>query len=215
VTEHTALSSFPTDPTEPRERDLTDPVAVRKRDEAGTRRPSDPAKGDAGRRSALVVAASLLAGLVAALALVLGPFAGDREAVITGAFLLGFAVGWALLAVLSERFTDRPQRWAAVPAAAMALTGLGLVVGAQVEVPGRGACGAGVGGHDHEHVVVGQVLHGRRAARASTSPDRLQEQDGLSAHAADQAPACGSIDRRMQPCSPALHLSTPDRSRAG
>jgi pimeloyl-ACP methyl ester carboxylesterase len=135
VTQHTAPSSFPTDPTEPQERDLTDSAAVRERDEAGTRRPSGPAEGHTGRRSALVVAASLLAGLVAALALVLGPFAGDREAVITGAFLLGFAVGWALLAVLSERFTDRPQRWAAVPAAAMALTGLGLVVLA----PGDGA----------------------------------------------------------------------------
>lgn len=60
---------------------------------------------------------------------------GDREAVITGAFLLGFAVGWALLAVLSVRFTDRPQRWAVVPAAAMAIAGLGLVVLA----PGDGA----------------------------------------------------------------------------
>src|SRR4029079_18534442 len=96
VTEHTAPSSFPTDPTEPQERGLTDSAAVRERDEAGTRRPSGPAKGDAGRGSALVVTGSLLAGLVAALGLVLGPFAGDREAVITGAFLLGFAVGWAL-----------------------------------------------------------------------------------------------------------------------
>jgi hypothetical protein len=75
----------------------------------------------------LIVAGSLLAGLVAAIALVLGPFAGDREAVITGAILLGFAIGWTLLAVLSTRFTDRPQRWAAVPAAAMALTGAGLI----------------------------------------------------------------------------------------
>ena len=40
-------------------------------------------------------------------ALVAGPFAGGREPVITGAILLGFAVGWALLAVLSVRF-DRP-----------------------------------------------------------------------------------------------------------
>jgi hypothetical protein len=63
------------------------------------------------RRSGLIVAASLLAGLLAALVLVIGPFGGRREPVITGAFLLGFAVGWALLARLSVRFTDRPQRW--------------------------------------------------------------------------------------------------------
>jgi hypothetical protein len=83
----------------------------------------------------MIVAVSLLAGLLAAIALVGGPFAGGREHAITGAILLGFAVGWALLAVLSVRFTDRPQRWAAVPAAAMAITAAGLIVLA----PGTGA----------------------------------------------------------------------------
>ncbi len=63
----------------------------------------------------MIVAVSLLAGLLAALALVAGPFAGGSEDEITGAILLGFAFGWTLLAVLSARFTDRPQRWAAGP----------------------------------------------------------------------------------------------------
>lgn len=76
----------------------------------------------------MIVATALLAGLLAALALVAGPFAGGDEGEITGALLLGFAFGWALLAVLSARFTDRPQRWAAVPAGAMGLPGLVLVV---------------------------------------------------------------------------------------
>jgi hypothetical protein len=76
----------------------------------------------------MIVAGSLVAGLVAALALVAGPFAGGREPAITGAILFGFAVGWALLAVLSVRVTDRPQRWATVPAPAMAITGAGLIV---------------------------------------------------------------------------------------
>jgi pimeloyl-ACP methyl ester carboxylesterase len=107
------------------ERDLMPPVAVRER-EVVTERPS-PAKDHPERRSMLIVAGSLLAGLVAAFTLVVGPFAGGGEAVITGAILLGFAVGWALLAVLSVRFTDHPQRWAAVPTAAMALTGAALV----------------------------------------------------------------------------------------
>ena len=80
------------------------------------------------RRSGIIVAGSLLTGLVAAVVLAIGPFGGDRESVITGAFLVGFAVGWGLLAVLSVRFTDRPQRWAFVPAAAMALTGVALIV---------------------------------------------------------------------------------------
>jgi pimeloyl-ACP methyl ester carboxylesterase len=89
--------------------------------------PAPAAEPPPGRRPAMVVAGSLLAGLLAALALVLGPLAGRREAVITGGLLLGFAAGWALLAALSARYTDRPQRWAAVPAAAMALTGAGLI----------------------------------------------------------------------------------------
>ena len=44
----------------------------------------------------------------------------------TGAALLGFASGWAALRVLSAR-TNRPQPWAAVPAVAMAATGLALI----------------------------------------------------------------------------------------
>jgi pimeloyl-ACP methyl ester carboxylesterase len=90
------------------------------------------------RRPAVLVAGSLFAGLAAAVALVAGPLAGGREAVVTGGLLLGFAAGWALLAVLSARFTDRPQRWAAVPAAAMGISGAGLIALA----PGGGALGA-------------------------------------------------------------------------
>ncbi|HEY8778798.1 MAG TPA: alpha/beta hydrolase, partial [Solirubrobacterales bacterium] len=91
-----------------------------------------PTRGKSGAgdsiRPALILAGSLFSGLAAAVALVLIPFAGARESAITGAILLGFAFGWALLALLSARFTARPQRWALVPAAAMALTAAGLLV---------------------------------------------------------------------------------------
>ena len=43
--------------------------------------------------------------------------------------LLGFAVGWALLAVLSVRFSDQPQRWAAAPAVFMAVVGVASLIG--------------------------------------------------------------------------------------
>src|SRR3954454_3370915 len=89
--------------------------------------PAPAAEPPPRRRPAVVVAGSLLAGLAAAAALVAGPLAGGAEAAITGGLLLGVAAGWALLAGLSVRFTDRPQRWAAVPAAAMGITGAGLV----------------------------------------------------------------------------------------
>jgi hypothetical protein len=66
----------------------------------------------------------LTVGLLTALALVAAPFIPVRMNVLTGVVLLGFAFGWALLAVLSVRFSDNPQRWAAAPAAFLALAGL-------------------------------------------------------------------------------------------
>ncbi|WP_436691451.1 alpha/beta fold hydrolase [Geodermatophilus sp. CPCC 205506] len=75
-----------------------------------------------------IIAASLATGLVAAAVVTLGVFAGAGEHATTGSALLGFALGWAMLAVLSVRMTDQPQRWAFIPAAGMAATGLGLLV---------------------------------------------------------------------------------------
>jgi pimeloyl-ACP methyl ester carboxylesterase len=89
---------------------------------SGNSRPTG--KGHVG----LTVAGSLLSGLVAAIALIVGPLRGSQEHVITGAALLGFAFGWVMLAVLSTLWTDQPQRWAIVPAAFMALFGAGLIV---------------------------------------------------------------------------------------
>jgi pimeloyl-ACP methyl ester carboxylesterase len=81
------------------------------------------------------VAGSLAAGLLAALLFVAAPFIRAGESEIAGAVLCGFAVGWGLLALLSLRFTDQPQRWAVVPAVFMGLGGLLLVVfGAPVDV---------------------------------------------------------------------------------
>src|SRR5438034_5167208 len=76
---------------------------------------------------ARIVVGCLAAGLVCALALVVGPVAGAQEHVITGTILLTFAASWALLATLSILWTDQPQRWAAVPAAFMALPRAGLI----------------------------------------------------------------------------------------
>jgi pimeloyl-ACP methyl ester carboxylesterase/FtsH-binding integral membrane protein len=75
-------------------------------------------------RIALIVALSMAAGLIAAVVLVAIPFIPARENVLAGVVLLAFALGWALLAVLSTRFSDQPQRWAAAPATFMAVAGL-------------------------------------------------------------------------------------------
>lgn len=93
-------------------------------------RPPQPATADRATTGpmARVVVASLTSGLLVALALMLGVFAGGREHAVTGGALLGFSAGWALLAVLSQRFTTQPQRWALVPASVMAASGIGLLV---------------------------------------------------------------------------------------
>ncbi len=85
---------------------------------------SDPAHaGHIGR----IVAASLATGLIAALLLLAAPFISPEENGVTGAVLCGFAVGWAMLAILSTRYTDQPQRWAAATALFMGLGGLLLI----------------------------------------------------------------------------------------
>jgi pimeloyl-ACP methyl ester carboxylesterase len=76
---------------------------------------------------ARIISGSLAAGAAAALVLSLVVFAGGTESVITGSVLIGFAFGWALIAKLTSRYTNRPQRWAFVPAGFMGATGVALV----------------------------------------------------------------------------------------
>ena len=95
-----------------------------------------PSRPDGGprRRIGWIVAGSLVSGLVVGLLLVAAPFIPAEESAATGALLLGFAFGWAMLAVLSVRFSDQPQRWAAAPALFMGLGGLLLLAfGSSVE----------------------------------------------------------------------------------
>ena len=92
----------------------------------GRDRPSHPDPGPRGHIG-WIVAGSLATGLVAAFLLAGAPFIPAEERAVTGAVLCGFALGWAMLAVLSVRFTDQPQRWAAAPALLMGLGGLLLV----------------------------------------------------------------------------------------
>jgi pimeloyl-ACP methyl ester carboxylesterase len=82
-----------------------------------------------GGRIGLIVAASLAAGLVVALALIATPFVPAKDNILIGVVLLAFAFGWALLAVLSVRFSTQPQRWAAAPAVFFAVAGLVSLLG--------------------------------------------------------------------------------------
>jgi pimeloyl-ACP methyl ester carboxylesterase len=90
-------------------------------------RPDAPSAGR--RPTTRVVLASLTTGLAAALVLTMLVVPGATEGVTTGAALVGFGLGWAVLHVLAAR-TARPQRWAAVPAVAMTTTGAALMLAA-------------------------------------------------------------------------------------
>ncbi len=85
---------------------------------------SPPRSQAARSKIALIVAGSMAAGLVAAALLVIAPLAPAEEHSLTGMVLLGCALGWALLAVLSVRFSDQPQRWATAPAVFLAAVGV-------------------------------------------------------------------------------------------
>ncbi len=76
----------------------------------------------------VVVAGSLAAGFAAAVAFAATPMVPATESALTGAVLCGFALGWAVLAGLSTRFTSRPQRWAAVPAVVLGGSGISLLL---------------------------------------------------------------------------------------
>jgi hypothetical protein len=75
-----------------------------------------------------VILVSIVAGAVLAIVLVLLFAREGSEPLVTGCVLLAFGLGWALMAYLAERFGGQPQRWMFVPAAAMLVTGLVLVV---------------------------------------------------------------------------------------
>jgi len=93
------------------------PVAGRDTSEQGHLTEPKPRRG----RLGLMVVAALLSGLALAVVVVVAPVIPPRGTNLTGAVLMAFGLGWAMLALLSIRFTDQPQRWAAAPAAFLVL----------------------------------------------------------------------------------------------
>lgn len=74
-----------------------------------------------------IVAVSLTVGFVLPVLLALGPASGGGESRMAGAALLGWGIGWGLIASLSIRLTPQGQRWARVPAAIFGVTGSALI----------------------------------------------------------------------------------------
>src|SRR4029078_4162085 len=80
------------------------------------------------RSPVLAILASLVAGIVLAIALLLAPASGASEPMITGSVMFAFGLGWGLMAFLSTRYSAQPQTWMVVPALALGLTGFALMV---------------------------------------------------------------------------------------
>lgn len=74
----------------------------------------------------VIVVGCFIFALLLAIGLVAIPFAGARENVISGAVLIAFGCGLALLAVTTTRWSDQPQRWPIGPATV--LTFLAIVL---------------------------------------------------------------------------------------
>lgn len=84
-------------------------------------------RGDSRRSPVLAIAGSLIVGAALALLSLLGLASTGSEPLITGSILLAFGAGWALMALLSARFSAQPQSWTMVPALTLGAIGLGLI----------------------------------------------------------------------------------------
>src|SRR6185369_16926131 len=80
------------------------------------------------RSPVLAILASLVAGAVLAIALLVGPASGASEPMITGSVMFAFGLGWSLMAFLSTRHSAQPQSWMVAPALVLGITGLTLMV---------------------------------------------------------------------------------------
>ena len=87
-----------------------------------------PRQSTSTRSPVLAILASLVAGIVLAIALLLGPASGASEPMITGSVMFAFGLGWGLMAFLSTRYSAQPQTWMVVPALFLGIIGLGLMV---------------------------------------------------------------------------------------
>ena len=114
------------DPDATRHEETPRPPAPASTGNDTNRTPPGRGEGHIGR----IAVGTLAAGFATAVALVVGPFAGAKEHVVTGAVLVTFALSWAALAALAGRRTNQPQRWARVPAAVMGAAGLVVLIAA-------------------------------------------------------------------------------------
>jgi hypothetical protein len=80
------------------------------------------------RQAGPIIPGGILSGIGWGAVLVNGPFA-DTGDTAGGIFMLAFALGWALIVVLTAVFTPKPHWWPLIPGGIMAVIGAGLLFG--------------------------------------------------------------------------------------
>ena len=81
------------------------------------------------RKSGWFIPAGILGGLSLAIYMSQGSYQFAGEDAKGGAFLLGFALGWISIPVLSKLFTHDSHWWALIPGGIMALIGSAILFG--------------------------------------------------------------------------------------
>jgi hypothetical protein len=79
------------------------------------------------RNGGLLIPGGILSGISLGIFLMDMPFVAQMGMEEGGVFLLGFAFGWVLIALLSALFTSEIYWWALIPAGIMGIIGLGIV----------------------------------------------------------------------------------------
>jgi hypothetical protein len=81
------------------------------------------------RQAGLIIPGGIISGIGWGAALITGPLSnldGDYEG---GIFMLTFALGWALITLLTAVFTSKTHWWPLIPGGIMALIGGGILFG--------------------------------------------------------------------------------------
>lgn len=85
--------------------------------------------GIAARQSGLMIPGGILTGLGIGTLLITGPFSNVDGEMQGGIFMLAFALGWALIPVVSAIVTGDNHWWALIPGGIMGLIGAALLLG--------------------------------------------------------------------------------------
>ena len=81
------------------------------------------------REGGLLIPGGILFGVGLGIVMIAGPWGFVSDEMSGGVFMLCFALGWALITVLTAVFTDETHWWPLIPGGIMAIIGGGILFG--------------------------------------------------------------------------------------